>query len=183
LGTEALGHPTHHLRDVTKLCSFDEDALGTQAFEFSGRFRTSRRVRRWSCHTEKAIGPEFVVRGMGSQLVREAPAMRVVARPAPPGLDRANVAGCVESRLGSPQPLANSAGVARTARLARIASHSRVSPTTPLAPAYAHQRSHAAGWFASAEATSRDAPRGRHTPLSFASPHRPSSGVVRNVDP
>ena len=29
-GTEALGHPARHLRDVTKLCSFDEDALDAQ---------------------------------------------------------------------------------------------------------------------------------------------------------
>ena len=46
-GTEALGHPARHLRDVTKLRSFDEDALDAQGFEFPGRFRTSRRVRRW----------------------------------------------------------------------------------------------------------------------------------------
>src|SRR4029453_6755652 len=49
-GTEALGHPARHLRDVTKLCSFDEDALNAQGLEFPGRFRTSRRVRRRSCH-------------------------------------------------------------------------------------------------------------------------------------
>ena len=56
-GTEALAHPAHHLRDVTKLCSFDEDPLGAQAFEFLGRFRTSRRVQRWSCHTERLSAP------------------------------------------------------------------------------------------------------------------------------
>jgi len=60
-GTEALGHPARHLRDVTKLCSFDEDALDAQAFEFPGRFRTSRRVQRWSCHTERLSTPESVV--------------------------------------------------------------------------------------------------------------------------
>jgi hypothetical protein len=53
LGTEALGHPALHLRDVTKLCSFDEAALDAQAPEFPGHFRTSRRVERWSCHTER----------------------------------------------------------------------------------------------------------------------------------
>jgi hypothetical protein len=62
LGTEALGHPARHLRDVTKLCSFDEDALGAQGFEFPGRFRSSRRIRRWSCHTER-LSAESVVRG------------------------------------------------------------------------------------------------------------------------
>ena len=46
LGTEALGHPARHLRDVAKFGSFDEDALDAQGFEFPGRFRTSRRVRR-----------------------------------------------------------------------------------------------------------------------------------------
>ena len=57
LGTEALGHPARHLRDVTKLCSFDEDALDAQGLEFPGRFRTSRRVQRWSCHTESLSAP------------------------------------------------------------------------------------------------------------------------------
>jgi hypothetical protein len=56
-GTEALGHPARHLRDVTELCSFDEDPLDAQGFEFPGRFRTSRRVRRWSCHTERLSAP------------------------------------------------------------------------------------------------------------------------------
>ena len=56
-GTEALGHPARHLRDVTKLCSFDEDALDAQGLEFRGRFRTSRRVQRWSCHTESLSAP------------------------------------------------------------------------------------------------------------------------------
>jgi hypothetical protein len=60
-GTEALGHPAHHVRDVTKLCGFDEDALGAQAFEFPGRFRASHRVERSSCHA-KAIGPRSRVR-------------------------------------------------------------------------------------------------------------------------
>jgi hypothetical protein len=57
LGTEALGHPARHLRDVTKFCSFDERAFDAQGFEFPGRFRTSRRVRRWSCHTERLSAP------------------------------------------------------------------------------------------------------------------------------
>jgi len=56
-GAEALGHLARHLRDVTKLRSFDEDALDAQGSEFLGRFRTSRRVQRWSCHTEETIGP------------------------------------------------------------------------------------------------------------------------------
>src|SRR5207247_1545992 len=34
LGTEALGHPARHVRDVTKLCSFDECALDAQGPEF-----------------------------------------------------------------------------------------------------------------------------------------------------
>ena len=57
LGTEALGHPTLHLRDVTKLCSFDESALDAQGSESLGHFRTSRRVQRWSCHTESLSAP------------------------------------------------------------------------------------------------------------------------------
>ena len=52
-GTMALGHPALHLRDVATLRSFDEDALNPQGSEFLGRFRTSRRVRRWSCHTKR----------------------------------------------------------------------------------------------------------------------------------
>jgi len=52
-GTEALGHPARHLRDETKLCSFHEDALDAQVFEFPRRFRTSHRVWRQSCHAER----------------------------------------------------------------------------------------------------------------------------------
>src|SRR5437763_6296029 len=63
-GAEALGHPARHLRDVTKLCSFDEDALDAQGFEFPGRFRTLRRVRRWSCHTERLSAPNPWFEGM-----------------------------------------------------------------------------------------------------------------------
>jgi hypothetical protein len=57
LRTEAFGHPARHLRDVTKLCSFDEGAPDAQGPEFPGRFRTSRRVQRWSGHTERLSAP------------------------------------------------------------------------------------------------------------------------------
>jgi hypothetical protein len=60
-GTEAFGHPARQLRDVTELCSFDKDALDAQGFEFPGRFRASRRVRRWSCHAERLSAPRSVV--------------------------------------------------------------------------------------------------------------------------
>src|SRR5687767_180497 len=53
LGTEALGHPTLHLCDVASLRSRDEDARDAPGSEFLGHFRTSRRVQRWSCHTER----------------------------------------------------------------------------------------------------------------------------------
>jgi len=56
-GTAALGHPALHLCDVATLRSRDEDALDAQASEFLGHFRTSRRVQRWSCHTE-SLSPE-----------------------------------------------------------------------------------------------------------------------------
>jgi hypothetical protein len=54
-GTKALGHPARNLCDVTELCRFDEDAFDAQGFEFPGCVRTSHRVWRWSCHTEKTI--------------------------------------------------------------------------------------------------------------------------------
>ena len=58
-GTEALGHPARHLRALTKLCSFDEDTPDAQGFKFPGRFRSSRRVRRWSCYIERLSAPNF----------------------------------------------------------------------------------------------------------------------------
>jgi hypothetical protein len=81
-GTEALGHPARHLRDVTKLCSFDEDALDAQGFEFPGRFRTSRGVRRVLSH-RKAIGPESVVRGATQGLKRLCSTRRVPQQSVP----------------------------------------------------------------------------------------------------
>lgn len=56
-GTEALGHPALHLCDVTKLRSLDEDALDAQVSESLSHFRTSRRVRWWSGHTERLSPP------------------------------------------------------------------------------------------------------------------------------
>lgn len=53
LGAEALGHPALHLCDVTKLRSSDEDAPDAQGSESLGYVRTSRRVQRWSWHTER----------------------------------------------------------------------------------------------------------------------------------
>src|SRR5712691_9389474 len=70
-GTEALGHPALHLRDVTKLCSFDEDAFGAQALEFPGRFRTSGRVQRWSRHTERLSTPKSHSRAPALLLCQE----------------------------------------------------------------------------------------------------------------
>ena len=52
-GTEALGHPALHLCDVATLRSRDEDALDAPGSESLGHFRTSRRVQRRSCHTER----------------------------------------------------------------------------------------------------------------------------------
>src|SRR5215211_611050 len=75
-GTEALGHPARDLRDVTKLCRSDEDALDAKESKFGGRLRASRRIRRWSGHTERLSAPESVVRGMGSQFARETVEVR-----------------------------------------------------------------------------------------------------------
>ena len=46
LGTEALGHPARHLRDVTKLCSFDQRPRDAQRPKFGGRSCTPLRIQR-----------------------------------------------------------------------------------------------------------------------------------------
>jgi hypothetical protein len=80
LGTEALGHPTLHLRDVTKLRSFDEDAFDASRLEPRGHFRTSRRVQRWSCHT---VGYRPRIRSSREawQVVGGTPESFIVCRP------------------------------------------------------------------------------------------------------
>lgn len=84
LGTEALGHPALHLCDVATLRSRDEDALDAQASEFLGHFRASRRVQRWSCHTERlfpesATAPALALaHGTGSERASEPPKTRTV---------------------------------------------------------------------------------------------------------
>ena len=85
-GTEALGHPALHLCDVTKLRSLDEDALDAQGSESLGHFRTSRRVQRWSCHTERLSAPNPATecrRWSRSALLRAPMSIRAVGRTGP----------------------------------------------------------------------------------------------------